>query len=190
MSKKPEKPKTCKAARRSHDPVFALIAFHKALMKEWHRLNEELDNDELNAMKLHGNRSWPLIAWRNYSAIGGDELDRARDEFLREPGADHEQVEKEYQDAKAREAAAERAGIEWDLRAGIAPLREQFERTSREELRAAGRLVRTKPDSVAGAAALLAYLTRRKRVYGGFEGWEIHVLRFVAAALARMSEAA
>jgi len=131
----------------------------------------------------------PLIAWRDYEAIGGHELDGRREEFLRQPGADHEQIEKEYLDAKARLAAAERALNEWDLRVGIAPLREQFERIDWEEHMAATRLARTKPDSVAGAAALLAYLNQRNRVYGGFEGWEFRALKTVASALARMEAA-
>jgi hypothetical protein len=47
---------------------------------------------------------------RNYSAIGGQEIDDRRKEFLNQPGADRKQVEKEFRDAKAREAAAEQAG--------------------------------------------------------------------------------
>jgi hypothetical protein len=180
------KPKSRKAPA---DPVFAAIAEHKALQKKWHRLYSKLDEAEFQARETHGGRPSPLIVWRNYQAIGGHELDDRREEFLRQPGADHEQVEKEYQDAKAREAAAERAQIEWDLRVGIAPLREQFERIVWEERRAAKHLARTNPDSVAGAAALLAYLVQRNRVYSGFEGWEFRALKTVADALGLMDDA-
>jgi len=186
MSKKPEKPKARKAPAAAIDPVFAAIAFHKALQKKCHRLNTKLDEAEIQARETHGLRPLELIAWRNYFAIGGHELDRARDKFLCEPGADHEQVEKEYQDAKARLAAIERARDEWDLRVGVAPLREQFGRIDWEERRAARRLARTKPESVAGSAALLAYLTQRNRVYGRFEGWEFRALKTAASALTRM----
>jgi hypothetical protein len=190
---RPEKPKSRKAppAKAAElDPVFAAIAEHKALNKEWHRLDTKLDEAKFQAQETHGAMPLELIAWRNYEAIGGYEIDKAREEFLKQPGADHEQVEKEYQDAKAREAAAECARNEWDLRVGVAPLREQFWRIDWEERRAAARLARTKPDSVPGAAALLAYLTQRNRVYDGFEGWEFRAIKTVAVALVRMEESA
>ena len=191
VRKAPAKPAARKnggdeASAGIRDPVFAMIAEHKALVKEWHRINTKLDNARCDASETHGFRPWPRIAWRDYSMIGNYEIDKVRDKFSRAPGADHEQVEREYQDAKARLAAAERAGPEWDQRAGVAPLREQFERATWEEHRAATRLARTKPDTVAGAAALLVYLTRRERVYGGFEGWEFRALRTAAAALTRI----
>jgi len=192
MRKKPEKPKTRKAPAANGaepDPVFAAISEHKALQKEWHRLNIKLDEATCNALKMDPDRPWPLIAWRDYEEIGEYEIGSAREEFLKQPGADHEQVEKEYLDAKARLAAAERACNEWDLRVGIAPLREQFERIDWEERRAAMRMARTKPNSVGGAAALLAYLTQRERVYGGFEKWEIGAIKTVAGALRRMEAA-
>jgi hypothetical protein len=177
------KPKTRKAPP---DPIFAAIAEHKALRKEWHRLNEKLDNAEGRASETHGCRPKSLIWWGDHDVFFEDHLDSRREKFLSEPGADREQVEKEYLDAKARLAAAERAGVEWDHRAGIAPLREQNERVNAAERRAATRLARTKPTTVAGAAVLLTYVVRLERVYGGFEGWEIHALRTAAAALTRI----
>jgi hypothetical protein len=87
-------------------------------------------------------------------------LDNAREEFLKRPGADRKQVSKEYLDAKARLAAAERAGVEWDHRAGIAPLREQYELVAAALRRAAMRMARTKPMTPAGAAAMIAYMRR------------------------------
>jgi hypothetical protein len=45
-------------------------------------------------------------------AIGGYEIDKCFGEFLSQPAADRKQVRKEYRDATAREAAAERAGAE------------------------------------------------------------------------------
>jgi hypothetical protein len=154
------RPKTRKAPSRAIDPVFAAIAEHKARAKEWGRLSSKLDNAQLQAAKTHGHRPWELIAWRNYPATGGRELDDRREEFLRQPGADRKQVEKEYRDAKAREVAAERAAVEWDHRVGIAPLREQYERANAAERRAAMRMARTKPMTPAGAAALVAYIRR------------------------------
>jgi hypothetical protein len=92
------------------DLVFALIDAHKARTKEWLRLYSKLDKAQLQAGETHGPRPWELIEWRNYSAIGGQEIDDRRKEFLNQPGADRKQVEKEFRDANAREAAAEQAG--------------------------------------------------------------------------------
>ena len=169
------------------DPIFAAIAEHKARTREWSRLYDKLDEAQFQAGETHGPRPWELIEWRNYSAIGGHELDDRREEFLRQPGANRKQVEKEFLDAKAREAAAERAGVEWDQREGIAPLREQEERANAAECRAAMRMARTRPMTPAGAAALITY-TRRDIIEGEVE-WQMVALKTVAAALVRMETA-
>src|ERR1700730_14070541 len=111
-----------------NDHTFTLIADHKALTKKMFRRSTKLGEAEFEAGKTHGLRPCGLIAWRDYSMIGGPEIDRAGEEFLSQPGADRKQIDKEYRDAKAREVAALRAGPEWDERAGVAPLREQHER--------------------------------------------------------------
>jgi hypothetical protein len=180
------KPKIRKAPAASGAGV-ALIAAHKARTKESNRLYGKLDEAEFEAKKTHGLRPWPLIAWRNYKAIGGYEIDRCFGEFLSQPGADRKQVRKEYLDAKAREAAAERAGVEWDHRVGIAPLREQYERANAAEHRAAMRMARTKPTTLADAAALIAYT--RRDIMEGEVGWQMVALKTVAAALVRMEAA-
>jgi hypothetical protein len=194
----PTKPKTRKTPavkqRKSNivppaDPIFGLIDAQKALQKKWHRLGSKLGNAQHQASETHGIRPSPLIAWRDYSAIGGSEIDDRREEFLSQPGADREQVEKEYQHAKERLAAAERAGVEWDHRAGLASLREQVESADSAERKAAMRLARTKPTTPAGAGALIAYVLQRERMYGGFEGWEIRALKTVAGVLAKMEAA-
>ena len=189
MSKKPEKPETRKAPANGAelDPIFALIDAHKARAKEWSRLYSKLDEAQCQAQETHGPRPWDLIAWRNYQTIGEYGIDSAREELLRQPGADEKQVEKEYRDAKARLAAGERAGVEWDHRAGIAPLREQNERANAAERRAAMRMARTKPTTLAGAATLIAY-TRRDIIEGEVD-WQMVALKTVAVALARMEAA-
>ena len=169
------------------DPVFAAIAEHKALNKEWLRLYSKLDEAQLQARETHGQRPWPLIAWRDHTAIGGYEIDNAREEFLRQPGADRKQVEKEYRDAKRREAAAERAGVEWDHRAGIAPLREQYERADAAEKRAAMRMARTKPATLAGAAAMITHI--RREIMEGKVDWQMVALQTVAKFLPRLDGA-
>jgi hypothetical protein len=195
MSSKPRTRKAPGPKRRKSnivppaDPIFGLIDAQKALQKKWHRLGSKLGNAQHQASETHGTRPSPLIAWRNYSAIGGSEIDDRREEFLSQPGADREQIEKEYLDAKERLAAAERAGVEWDHRVGLASLREQVESADSAERKAAMRLARTKPMTPAGAGALIAYVLQRERMYGGFEGWEIRALKTVAGALAKMEAA-
>jgi hypothetical protein len=112
------------------DPEFAMIDAHKVWTKEWCRFYNKLDEAEFEAGKTQGKRPMPMIAWRNYPMIAEYGIDKCREELLSQPGADKKQVEKDYRDAKARLAAAERAGVEWDHRAGIAPLREQYERAN------------------------------------------------------------
>ena len=63
---------------------------------------------------------------------------------------------------------------------------DQFCRAGNAERKAAMRMARTKPTTLAAAAALLVYLTQRDRVYGGFEDWEFRALRTAAAALTRI----
>jgi len=92
-------------AVKAADPIFAMIAEHKRLEKEWLRLSNELDLAEAEARKKYGAQPLDLIEWRNYSAIGEYGIDKAREEFLSLPGADRDKVEAEYQDAKRRFAA-------------------------------------------------------------------------------------
>jgi hypothetical protein len=140
------------------DPVIAAIEDHKAALAEFYRLVDVLEEAEHDAREEHGHRPFALIQWRNY-CIGGAEIDRARLEFLRVRRANSKRIEKEYRDAKARYAAALRAGEDWDERTGIAPLREQRENAKAAELAAAERLAATKPTTPAGASALVAYVT-------------------------------
>jgi hypothetical protein len=188
MTTKPKTRKALAANGAAIDPAFAAIAEHKARTKERSRLYSKLDEAEGEARKTHGLRPLPLIAWRNFSMIGRYEIDRRLEEFLNEPGADRKQIRKEYRDAKARLAAAECAGVEWDHRAGIAPLREQDERADADERRAAMRMARTKPTTPAGAAALVAYIRRDIEVGLGPD-WPIVALKTAASALARMDAA-
>jgi hypothetical protein len=59
-----------------------------------------------------------LIGWRNYSHIGGSEIERARREFI-EGGMEPAVIEQEYRDAKRRYRAAIKAGKDWDKRCGL-----------------------------------------------------------------------
>jgi hypothetical protein len=155
----------------------------------WDRLYWALDEAELEARKTHGDRPESRIKWRDRDTENQEGLVYCREKFLSEPDADPKQVEKEYMDAKARLAAAECAGAEWDQRANIAPLREQYERGKLAEDRAKKHLARTKPTTPAGAGALVAYIQRDLEDVA-LEGWHSAALKTVAASLARMNREA
>jgi hypothetical protein len=82
-------------------------------------------------------------------------------------------------------AAAEHAGVEWDHRVGIAPLRAQYVRANAAERRAAMRMARTKPTTLADAAALIAYT--RHDIMEGEVDWQMVALKTVAVTLVRMT---
>jgi hypothetical protein len=140
------------------DPIFAAIDKHQKLCKVSNTLYDVLERAETKAKKKHGKRPWSLVAWRNYSAIGGSEIEDRREEFLKLPGIDPKKIEKEYLAAKARERAGERAERAWDKRAGLAAQRLELDHAMSAERRAAIRMAQTRPLTPTGAAALLAYV--------------------------------
>jgi hypothetical protein len=149
--------KTSRKPLQIVDPIFDAIAEHKAREKEFYRLRNELEEATSQAEKEHG------------------EPPPYRGALLRQPGADSEQIEKEYRDANERLA-------EWEHRAGIAPLREQLEHNDRVEQRAAMRMARTKPTTPAGAAALVEYTRRDIISNGGLADWHMPALKTAANA--------
>jgi hypothetical protein len=100
---------TAPTARPAADPIFAAIEKHRKLVKTWNALSNVFDLAETKAEKKYGRRPWSLIAWRDYSAIGGSEIEDRRAEFLRLASIDPKKIEKEYLAAKARERAGQRA---------------------------------------------------------------------------------
>lgn len=185
MTAKSKTRKAPMAKRANVDPIFAAIAEHKARMKEESRLLDKLEEAEFGARETYGRRPSELIAWRNYSDIGEYGIDKAREGFLRQPGADPGQIEQQYQNAKARLVAAKHEGIAWDYRAGTAQLRKASDGASDAEDRAAMRMARTKPTTAAGAAALITYL--RRDMDSGSTDWHDVALKTLASALTQMS---
>jgi hypothetical protein len=149
-------PKSKRAAKAT-DPIFAAIAERQKLEKIWSVLYHKLDVAEGRADKKHGRRPWGLIKWRKYGAIGGSEIDKAREAFLEE-GFKPKMINTEYRDAKARERAAQRAQKAWDRRVGIAAQRRECDRAMEAESRASVRMAKTRPTTPAGAAAMLEYV--------------------------------
>ncbi|MFO1126480.1 MAG: hypothetical protein U1E25_15140 [Methylocystis sp.] len=168
------------------DPIFAAISEIKRLREHSSQLGGQLEDAEFEAGEAHGRCPWSLIAWRNYSAIGGCEIERARDEFLELPDADLAMVEKEYQDAKKRELEAERAEMEWYERAGIATLRMEYENSCDMISAAYDNLATMAPSTPAGAAALLDFIADEMQDWTA--DWHNAAIATVANAL-RSSEA-
>jgi hypothetical protein len=83
----------------SQSPVLVAIERQRNASELSDRLYQELEDAKDAVLEQHGRRPCPLIAWRNYSMIGGSEIDRARREFIRD-GEDSELIEQEYRDAK------------------------------------------------------------------------------------------
>lgn len=140
------------------DPIFDLIKAHRAAVKASNKAQDTLEEATFKAAKKHGKRPWSLIAWRNYSAIGGTEIERARDEFLELRGIDPAAIEKEYRAAKARERAGERAERAWDRRAGVDGHRKAAQRAGADMRKAGMQMAKTKPQTPSGVAALIKYV--------------------------------
>jgi len=169
------------------DPIFALIEDYEALETKALGLYQKLDEAEAAARLTHGSRPFELIAWRNYSAIGEEEIRSAHDDFIEQGNVDPIEMEAEYLDAKARRVAAERAASKWDQRAGVAPMREQLRLANVATKQAAFQLGRTKPTTPAGAAALIACVLRYVEDEITDGSWSVTALKTTAAALARMN---
>ena len=166
----------------SVDPIFAAIEAHRQLSAESNRLYDALDTAEGEARAEHGVRPFPLISWRNFT-IGASEIDHRREVLLEQPRVNRKRIEREYLDAKARYAEQVRAGHEWDERAGIAPLHAQNAAAARDAAAALSRAVRMKPQTAAGAAALIAYLLEDMDQFEEGPDWHRTALRTVRSGL-------
>lgn len=111
-------------------------------------------------------------------ALWGKYIDEARDEFLAQTGADPAEIERAYQRAKAREAAAIDAQRTWQIRTGVAARARQIDLAWRTQAKAAKKLGATTPTTVAGMAALIDYALREiKDDIGETGNWEFGAIR-------------
>lgn len=168
MAKAKTKSKRKPLPKKATDPIYAAIAERRKREKIWGDLSSRLEVAVNKANKKHGHRPWSLIRWRKYGAIGGDEIDRARREFLDE-GSNPKMINEEYRDAKARERAGERAEKAWDRRVGIAAQRRECDRAIAADNVVTKQMAKTRPTTPAGAAAMLAYL--KKDAESGEMSW-------------------
>lgn len=138
------------------DPIFAAIEKYKRADKLCIALHTAFDDAE---EAIDGHAPFSLIAWRNYSAIGGSEIERARDEFLSTGAADPETIEREYQDAKARYLARREEMERWYQEHGIFDLWQRSRKSVEAIWAARAALVMTAPTTLTGLAAYLNFIT-------------------------------
>jgi len=173
------------SAAAGPDPIFAAIEKHRQIWAEHGAVYNQIDQAEwkIREGKIDKHRPYGLVAWRNYSHIGGSEIDRVREEFLEQAVADRETIEREYREKKAEHRAALRAEREWDRRNGLAPLRVRLNRLGRAGRTAEQALSEIAPTSVAGAAALVDYVRRDIEDFADDDRWYVAALANVAEGL-------
>jgi len=163
-----------------NDPIFAALDTHRKTNDAQFEVFKQLD--EAEGMIKEG-CPIPLVSWRNYT-IGGSEIDTRRETLLSEPGADRRKIEKEYRQKKAEEADLIRAKTQWYERHGLAALRARHYQLIEEHFAARARLAKTKPTTVAGCAALVAYVCADLELnLSPQEEWPLAPLKTAAAAL-------
>jgi hypothetical protein len=172
-------PPTFEPRQKSQSPVLAAIERQRDALELSDRLDQELEDAKDAVLEQHGRRPNPLIAWRNYSMIGGSEIDRARREFIGD-GEDPKVIEQEYRDAKKRYRGKIKAGKDWDK-----ALTKTCEE-SREELRAAEKALGTvKLSSVADAAAMIEFVNSSMEQFTELTDWEQAALGNASKFLSR-----
>jgi hypothetical protein len=167
---------TFEPRQKSPSPALAAIERHRDASELFDRRNRELEEARDAVLEEHGRRPIPLIAWRNYSHIGGSEIDRARREFIRD-GGDPEVVKQEYRDAKKRYRAKIKAGKDWDKCTGLVALTKAFDETGAEMLAAERALGTVTLLSVGDAAALIDRVHAGLEIFGELADWEKAALR-------------
>jgi hypothetical protein len=100
-----------------------------------------------------------LIAWRRYSAIGGGEIDRARDEFLM-CGVDPDIVEREYRDARRRYKERSAEKTRWEKATGIDALSKQVAANLKERRKLLASFVSDPPRSATTASSLILLILK------------------------------
>jgi hypothetical protein len=172
------------ATKPKTDPIVAAIEAHKAAEKKWQAIATALDRKEHSAAKKIGRDPHYTVVWRNYG-VEEDTVKKKRDWYLEHRVASPRVIKAEYLDALERCREQARQADAWAKRAGVTKLRAQVERGIAEEHVVSTRLSRIKPTTLAGAAALIEYIT------ADFEhecplDWQIRSLRTAAAALKAM----
>lgn len=167
-------------AKAAPDPIFNVIERHRTVDREWLDLCAQLDDAE---GEVDERRPCTLVGWRNYSHIGGSEIDRARQEFLAQVGANAMQIEEEYHAKIAEQRARLEDESAWYERHGLASLRRAEKSKGEERRQLEAELARTRPITVAGAGALVAYAHADLADFYDTEDWAISAIALAAASL-------
>jgi hypothetical protein len=134
----------------------------------------------------YGREPLGLIAWRNYSHIGGSEIGEARQRFLTE-GEDPKIIEREYRDAKKRYREALKAAKDWEKRAGLSALAEASDQAGSEMRAAEKALGAVELLSVADAAALVDLVHTNLEQFHELADWEVAAMSNARKFLNQMS---
>lgn len=172
-------------SKSQHDTIFDAIAEYRRLEKRANRLSDDICGLEYAAAKVIGPRPPQSIGWRRYASVGGAELEGIRDKLLAE-GLPPELVQREYIDAKARERVAKKAAMDWYRQAGLTEIKRQQVAAYKEMRASLARLGRTPPQTLAGAAALTAYLRRDMRA--GQQDWQLIAMSTLEGSLKSLAQ--
>jgi hypothetical protein len=155
--------------------VVKAIERYRLAESAFNEIYDELHGARFAASGAHGDRPSALIAWRNYSHIGGGEIEMMRDRLL-EKGESAQIVEREYKAAKKRYRDIIQAGEDWDRKARLQKLT-QREQKAREELSASRKaLGELPPASLEDAFALSDLVQKGVEQFENIEGWEAALL--------------
>ncbi len=108
------------------------IRYHKGLREQLLSLWEAEESAVAAAEQTHGDQPFSLISWRNYSAIGGSEIERVRDEFIM-LGIPPDVVEREYLDAKRRYQKQKSKRRQWAKKAGVHEINQKWKAVLEEQ---------------------------------------------------------
>jgi hypothetical protein len=166
------------------DPIFAAIAVHKASVKKWLAIATLVDRKEAATRKKIGPRPHKSVLWRTYG-VDLDDIKEKRDLFLEQRLASPRVIKAEYLDMLERCREQARKDDVWLRRAGVARLHDQLDRGIAEEVAIANRLSRVKPTTLAGAAALIEYVSSDFK-HSCPVDWEMRALATVTTMLKAM----
>jgi hypothetical protein len=163
------------------DPIFAVIRAYQAATRAVNDADSAADYVENLAHKKFGWRPIQLIAWRTYGHIGGGEIEKARQEFLKLPNVSRETIEAEYRDAKRRYRAIPKAQAAWDERAGLTQIRAKQTAATAAWEAASEPFATVMPTTIMGAVRLFNFTVEDQK--GGELWWHKHAINAVLAAM-------
>lgn len=171
----------------AQDTTLDRIHRHRVLGKQILALSDAEDQTASAAEEIHGKRPSALIAWRDYSHIGGYEIERVRREFL-ERGIPADVVEQEYLDAKRRYRKRTAECRRWDKAAGVYQIDRQIKTIINERWNIFQSFIDEPPSTGKEASALILYVLES---YEGseFDEHACNCLRGIAQALSSVDEA-